>query len=238
MNSLFQSLTYNTGGEVSLEDLSQKSGVAKNTIKRYIEYLESAFLIKIIHRVDRSAKRFQRATRFKVYVTNPSLYCALFSPVGADDNAVGGLVETAVFAQWFHSPNIRLYYARWKDGEVNIVHLDNDFDPLWAVEVKWSDNQPKNPGDIIGLLRFCDEHENCEACVTTRTVEEHKLFGKHAVELIPASLYCFILGYNIISAEEERRGAKALDCRPSDARDGPLPFPWRLPQRKRRRQDC
>ena len=145
LNSLFQSLTYNTGGEVSLEGLSQKSGVAKNTIKRYIEYLESAFLIKIIHRVDRSAKRFQRATRFKVYVTNPSLYCALFSPVAPDNDAIGSLVETAVFAQWFHSSFVQqLYYARWKDGEVDIVGLSSDFKPKWAVEVKWSDNQPKN----------------------------------------------------------------------------------------------
>jgi predicted AAA+ superfamily ATPase len=203
LNSLFQSLTYNTGGEVSLEDLSVKSGVAKNTIKKYIEYLESAFLIKIIHRVDRSAKRFQRATRFKVYATNPSLYCALFSPVGAEDNAIGNLVETAIFAQWFHSPFVQhLYYARWKDGEVDMVALDGEFNPQWAVEVKWSDNQPLDERAIAGLLRFCDEHVGCITSVTTRTITTDKIFGKHHVKLIPASLYCFLLGYNIIASKD------------------------------------
>ncbi len=49
LNSLFTTLAFNTANEVSLEDLSQHSGVAKNTIKRYIEYLEAAFLIRTVH---------------------------------------------------------------------------------------------------------------------------------------------------------------------------------------------
>ena len=158
--------------------------------------------------MDRSAKRFQRATRFKVYVTNPSLYCALFSPVKADDDAIGSLVETAVFAQWFHSSDTQLYYARWRDGEVDIVYLDEQFEPDWAVEVKWSDSQPKDPKDIDALLRFCDEHPRC-ARATSRTIQDHKKFGGRTVELIPASLYCYILGYNIISEKEKLRVAIA-----------------------------
>jgi predicted AAA+ superfamily ATPase len=200
LNSLFQSLTYNTAGEVSLEELSRKSGVAKNTIKRYIEYLQSAFLIRAVHRVDRSAKRFQRATRFKVYVTNPSLYCALFAPVGPDDPAMGSLVETAVFAQWFHHPTIELHYARWNDGEVDIVRLDQALKPAWAIEVKWSDACVKDPRQLKGLLRFCDDHVNCHASVTTRTIRRVKSFNKRRVEFVPVSLYCFVLGYNIIQS--------------------------------------
>ena len=66
LNSLFTVLAFNTGSEVSLESRSKRSHVAKNTLKRYIEYLEAAFLIKVIHRVDQSARRFQRARAFKV----------------------------------------------------------------------------------------------------------------------------------------------------------------------------
>jgi len=75
------------------------SGVAKNTIKRYVEYLEAAFLIKVVHRIDESASRFRRARTFKVYLTNPSMRAALFAPVGADSPEVGALAETAVFSQ-------------------------------------------------------------------------------------------------------------------------------------------
>ena len=56
---------YNRAGEVSLEALAKRSGVAKNTLKRYIEYLEAAFLVKVVHRVDRNGRRFQRATAFE-----------------------------------------------------------------------------------------------------------------------------------------------------------------------------
>ena len=89
LNRLFTSLAYNTGGELSLDELAKDSGVAKNTIRRYIEYLEAAFLIRVVQRIDRDGRRFQRATRFKVYLTNPSLRCALFAPVSADDDATG-----------------------------------------------------------------------------------------------------------------------------------------------------
>jgi uncharacterized protein len=43
LTRLFNALAYQTGNEVTLEGISQSSGVAKNTIKRYIEYLEAAF---------------------------------------------------------------------------------------------------------------------------------------------------------------------------------------------------
>jgi predicted AAA+ superfamily ATPase len=73
LNYLFTTLAFNTANEISLEELFKDSGVAKNTIKRYIEYLEAAFLIKTVHRVDQSGRRFKRANFFKVYLSNPSL---------------------------------------------------------------------------------------------------------------------------------------------------------------------
>lgn len=73
LNRLFTTLAYNTGNEVSLDALAKSSGVAKNTIRRYLEYLEAAFLIKMVERIDQNAKRFKRAMSFKVYLTNPSM---------------------------------------------------------------------------------------------------------------------------------------------------------------------
>jgi len=89
LNSLFTTLAFNTANEISLAGLSQTSGVAKNTIKRYIEYLEAAFLIRVVHRVDHTAKRFRRANFFKVYLTNPSMRASLFAPLkNIDDEAM------------------------------------------------------------------------------------------------------------------------------------------------------
>lgn len=222
LNSLFANLAYNTANEVSLNELSQNSGVSKNTIKRYIEYLQSAFLIKIVHRIDHSARRFQRAHFFKVYLTNPSMRTALFSPVGADDEDMGCLVETAVFAQWFHSIYAELYYAHWKDGEVDIVYLDPaGLKPSWAVEVKWSDRFEENPTQLRSLFALLDRHPSCKVRVTTRTRQSSKTVRGRDIGFMPASLYCYVLGHNIIKGKQAsfavavtEEEPKATDSRP------------------------
>jgi predicted AAA+ superfamily ATPase len=204
LNSLFQNLVYNTAGEISLEQLAQKSGVAKNTIKKYIEYLESAFLVKVVHRIDHTARRFQRANQFKVYITNPSLYCALFSPVNAESEEMGALVETAVFSQWFHAVSVPLYYARWKEGEVDIVHLNENLKPAWGVEVKWSDDLYEHPRRLA-LFDFLRRHPECRAAATTKTKRGLVQVDDLSIDFVPASTYCYELGYNIIAWEGSRR---------------------------------
>jgi predicted AAA+ superfamily ATPase len=202
LNSLFTVLAYNTAHEVSLNQLSQNSGVAKNTIKRYIDYLQSAFLIRVVHRVDCNAKRFQRANFFKVYLTNPSMRSALFSPLTENDDDMGDMVETAVFSQWFHSIYSELHYARWKDGEVDIVYLGPKLKPLWAIEVKWSDRFEERPEELKSLHEFCERNPKCTVKVTTRTKQSSKAVGGVDIAFLPASLYCYMLGYNIITGKQ------------------------------------
>ena len=140
LNSLFTTLAFNTANEVSLEDLTQNSGVAKNTIKRYIEYLEAAFLIRVLHRVDQSGRRFRRANFFKVYLTNPSIYCALFAPVKAHDQVHGllggnGHLLSVVSCGYFDDfiiPGGRVAKSIWSfEGPKQGIQ--------WAMEATWSD---------------------------------------------------------------------------------------------------
>lgn len=198
LNSLFTTLAFNTAGEVSLESLSTRAGIAKNTIKRYLEYLEAAFLVRRVTRIDDNARRFQRATHFKIYLTIPSLRAALFSPIDADDENLGDMVETAMYAQWFHAVGASLRYARWKDGEVDLVNLRPDQRPMWAVECKWSDRQADRPGELAALVAFCQRHGLGEALVTTRNVA--RLVERDGVLLRfqPASVYCYRVGYNLV----------------------------------------
>ena len=197
LNYLFTTLAFNTASELSLDELARNSGVAKNTIKRYVGYLEAAFLIKLVHRIDHSAKRFKRANFFKVYLTNPSMRAALFSPVGPDDEAVSSLAETAIFSQWFHSGE-DLYYARWANGEVDIVHLSPKQKANWAVEVKWTDRFVDRPAELGSVTSFCKHNKLHMAFVTSRT--RWSWLPKNPVSLLfmPASLYCYTVGANIL----------------------------------------
>lgn len=197
LNHLFTTLAFNTANEVSLEELSKGSGVAKNTIKRYIEYLEAAFLIKIIHRIDKNSRRFKRANFFKVYLTNPSIRSALFTQVRQGDEFIGHLAETAIFAQWFHS-NADLHYARWKTGEIDIVNTELESDHNWAVEVKWSDRYINRPFELKNIYQFCHANNLREITVTTLTKTDEKTINNVDIKFIPASLYCYTVGCNLI----------------------------------------
>lgn len=203
LNYLFTTLAFNTAGEISLEALSKRSGVGKNTIKRYIEYLEAAFLLRMVHRIDRNGKRFMRANFFKIYLTNPSIRAALFSPVEYDDDVMGSLVETALFAQWFHSP-FPIHYARWRNGEVDIVGLNERQKPRWAVEAKWSDRYFDKPDELKSLISFCHTQNLNSAMITTITCEGEKTVSNVRLKFRPASLYCYLLGFNIIQGKKER----------------------------------
>ncbi len=200
LNKLFTVIAYNTAQEISLEELSKGAGVSKNTLKRYLEYLEAAFLIKIVHRIDQSSKKFRRATHFKVYLTNPSMRAALFGPVDEDSAAMGALTETAIYSQWFHSNAINnLYYARWNNGEVDIVHLSDDNQkPNWCVEVKWSDLPYSDTRKLKSLLSFVEKNDLNEASlITTKTITDIKNINGHEIEFTPSSIYAYLLGANI-----------------------------------------
>ena len=203
LNSFFSYLAYNTGNEFSFERLSKDSGIQKEIIKKYLEYLEAAFLIKVIHKINDNAKKFKRITSFKVYLTNPSLRTALFSPIVETDKEMGNMVETAIFSQWMHRENLDLKYARWKmgrsEGEVDIVLLDNKlFKPQWCVEVKWSNRYVEKPQELKSLLYFCKQNNFKASLVTTIDVSDNKTIQGLDLTYVPASIYAYNIGVNTI----------------------------------------
>lgn len=199
LNSFFSYLAYNTGNEFSYEKMSKESGIRKDTIKKYLEYLEAAFLIAVIHKVDVNARKFQRITNFKVYLTNSSLRSAMFSPVQETDDAAGRMIETTVFSQWMHRENMNLKYARWKmgrsEGEVDMVSVDTkSFTPLWCVEIKWSNRYYEMPQNLVSLLSFCKENKLKSALVTTIVDQGNKTIDGVDLTFLPAALYAYNIG--------------------------------------------
>lgn len=200
LNSLFTTIAYNSAHEFSLETLSKQSGSPKNTIKKYLEYLEAAFLIRIVRRIDQSGKRFQRDNFFKIYLTNPALRAALFSPLQATDEAMGAMTETAIFAQWMHQTRFTPWYARWSTGEVDLVGLDpKSLRPSWALEIKWSDRYLTQVHELKSLLKFCTENSLKEAMVTSISGLEKIKYGDMVLHFIPASVYAYSVGADTLT---------------------------------------
>lgn len=206
LNRLFVTLAHNTGQEVNLPGISQDSNVSKDTILRYLEYLEAAFLIKRVNRVDRSVRKFKRNHTFKVYLRNASMYPALFGPVNKSNKAVlGRLVETAVFSHFFHfAEYLNPYYARWKNGEVDLVIMDMLGKPTQAIEIKWSDRPLENPSQLRALLSFGEENQLGDSekliCCTLSKLSSRKYRNREII-FSPTSFFCLLHGQSLESPE-------------------------------------
>lgn len=196
LKRFFTVLAYNSGMEVSFEGLAQASGVAKNTIRKYLDYLEAAFLIHRLHRVDQNAKRFKRVTHFKVYLTNPCIRAALFGPVEAHSEAMGPMAETAYLGQMASLIlSTCTYYARWAGGEVDLVVLNpRDQSVSKAGEIKWSDRPAERPAEELkGLIAFCRKNKLSEADVYVRSRSEVVTCNDIKFDMSPLSFETWLL---------------------------------------------
>lgn len=199
LNRFFSYIAYNTGNEFSYEKIAKESGISKETLKKYLEYLEAAFLIKVLNKVDITAKKLKRVTSFKIYLTNPSLRTALFSPIKEDDEEMGNMVETAILSQWMHHERMHLTYARWKEGrgegEVDLVRIDpQHFKPQWALEIKWSNRYYQMPQDLTSLMSFCKANALKSAFVTTKDTIGTKPLEDMSFTFVPSALYAYNVG--------------------------------------------
>ncbi len=211
LNSIFTMIAYHSGAQFSYEKLSKGSGVQKEVLKKYINYLEAAFLIRVVRRTDDTSKNYQRETQFKIYLTNPSLRCALFEPIKEFDEEIGNMVETAVYAQWFPRLGVELRYANWRQGkqqgEVDIVGLNIARQkPNWAVEVKWSDHYYSSPGDLKSLCCFMDRNDMSDALVTSIREGGSKEMAGKKLHFIPAACYAYTVGENTLNQTKSTCG--------------------------------
>lgn len=204
---------------MSFEQLSQRSGVGKQTIQKYIEYLEAAFLIKRIFRVDQDGKRYQRERNFKVFLTNSAMYAGLFGAKSPSDSEFGHLVETALFAQRFHE-DARLNYARWGNAgyEVDLVESSLSLEPITALEIKWSDRHADKPGSLRGLMKFARSNRLQLVWATTRTQIRQHFIDDSEVRQWPAAALAFHYGVRAVQGRLADREVR-LDAIVPDKRE-------------------
>lgn len=199
LNRLFTVLAFNTGNEISLEALGRDSGVAKNTLIRYLEYLEAAFLIRCVYRTDENAQRMKRNRTFKTYLTNPAMRAALFGPLTEDDPAFGHVVETAVFASAVGQTDHHSYtYARWDKGEIDFVQLSSlTQKPQMLLEVKWSDRRDTLAQAAQTLRQYAAAVPKVQRVLTTKSTTERM----DGVDAQATAAYCYRLALDRHSLE-------------------------------------
>ena len=197
LNKLFLHIAFRSGNEFSYETLSNEAGIKKDTIKKYLEYLEAAFLIKVVNRIDQNAKKMQRVTSMKIYLTNPTLRCALFSPITETDDACGEMVETAIYDQWILGDKTDFYYANWskgrEKGEVDIVWVEGSSQKAFSLaEIKWTDKFFEDPSQLKSLRRFLEVNDGIgKIIVTTKSKLGRANIDGKTFLFIPSALYAY-----------------------------------------------
>ncbi len=201
LEKLFAVLARNTASEVTIEELVGAVGVAKNTLRKYLEFLEQAFLIRRLPRLDREGNRFQRAIAFKVYLTTPSLYTALFGPVSRNDKIFPRLAETALVSQWLGSENGHcLTYASWRGGGIDLLEVNPETDrPNYVYELDWHDGYAspgpkadKGPEELTGFVTRTNPAASTHI-LTGSTARRGAMAGID-IMLAPLALYAYGIG--------------------------------------------
>ena len=196
LNRLFAVLAFNTAREVTMDGLAKMVGIAKNTLRKYLDYLESAFLIRRLPRVDRDGKRFQRAISFKVYLTAPCMYAALYAPVSKDNQLFQRLAENALVGQFLGTPEMdNLAYASWRGGSIDLLIMNPDTNiPDHVYEIDWAHRYGrtgKGPDELVSFI----EGTNRKAKTYILTADIARPASMRSIELTltPIALYAYWL---------------------------------------------
>ena len=202
LSRLYAYLVQGTATEFSMEGLANKFSIAKNTIRKYLDYLEASYLIRRIWRLDENAKKFSRQTRFKVYLINPSHRAALFGMASVGDEVTARVSETAVISQFVHTKSIsRLFYAGWKSGSnehrVALVEMPvAGHRPVKCIEIDWSDRALALPHKILADMTTFMNRANptTPSKVLTRTIPGKRFVGDHEIGFLPVAVWCWAIG--------------------------------------------
>jgi len=122
---------------------------------------------------------------------------------------MGNLVETAIYSQWQHSVNSHnLYYARWEKGEVDMVMLDDTQKPDLVIEIKWSNRCVHDSSELKNVKAFCQNQGLALAVITTLDILTDKEIDAIKYHFIPSSLYCYVVGRNLIYSKVLKQKGK------------------------------
>ena len=115
---------------------------------------------------------------------------------------MGALIETTIFSQWMQRISFIPHYARWKNGEVDLINISNKTNqPDWAVEIKWSNRYFEKINELKSLSSFCIENNLTQALVTTIDKTGTKELNKIQIQYLPAALYAYNVGKNTLEKQ-------------------------------------
>jgi len=150
LNDLLKLLAFQIGQEVSLNELSNNLGIAKQSVERYLDFLEKTFVIKKVGGFSRNLrKEIVKTARY--YFWDNGIRNALinnFNPITQRDD-LGMLWENFLFMERLKTKSYSRIFSNdyfWRTYDRQEIDLVEDRDgKLYAFEFKWNPKNVKAP---------------------------------------------------------------------------------------------
>ena len=153
INDLLRLLAHQVGNEVNYSELGRKIGVTSDTVRRYIDLLEKAFIIFRRNQYRRN-QRAEVGKLRKVYFTDLGIRNALiddFRPLEYRDD-IGALWENFCIIErlkFLQSTNKRVSSYYWRNNDKREIDLiEQESGEVRAIELKYGFKKPTVPIDF------------------------------------------------------------------------------------------
>jgi predicted AAA+ superfamily ATPase len=150
LNDLLKLLAFQIGKEVSLNELSNSLGIARQSVERYLDLLEKTFIIKKVGGFSRNLrKEIVKTSRY--YFWDNGIRNAIVNNFNLplQRNDVGMLWENFLFMERLKTKSYRRIFSNdyfWRTYDQQEVDLVEDRDgKLYAYEFKWNPRKAKAP---------------------------------------------------------------------------------------------
>jgi len=150
IGNLLKLIAFQTGSEVSYDELGKQLGLSKNTVEKYLDLLSKVFVVFRLGGFSRNLRK-EVAKTAKWYFWDLGIRNAVignFSPLSVR-NDVGLLWENYLISERLKSNSnslgfSRYYFWRTYDGqEIDLIEENNQ--SLGAFEFKWKEKSAKAP---------------------------------------------------------------------------------------------
>jgi len=163
LTDLLKLLAFQIGQEVSLNELSNNLGIAKQSVERYLDLLEKSFIIKKVGGFSRNLRKEVVKTN-RYYFWDNGIRNAVINNFNLPDqrNDKGMLWENFLFIERLKSKEYKRIYSNdyfWRTYDQQEIDLVEEREgQLFGYEFKYAPRKKKIPKIItIGFIHFFSE---------------------------------------------------------------------------------
>ena len=166
LEKLLKALALQIGSEVSYNELAKTVGANKQTVEKYIDLLQKAFVIFVLPAMNRNVRNEIKKGK-KIYFHDCGIRNAIinnFKPIASRTDA-GALWENFIIAErrkFLHYNNIATKQYFWRTTQQQEIDLieEHEAGHLHAFEFKWGKNEK-----IRFLQTFTDNYPGTDTAI-------------------------------------------------------------------------